>query len=136
MTYLYKSSIKIKSLNTKPCQPGLFPRIICQASPFLPKISQNRCTHQLWTVPPSPETLWLILGMGEKSYLTAKILLISPIRKVPLNRFKFFSVKKFHFFPIKQQFSSNHPMQSSFAAAVISLVSYFKFQALCTHMPY
>ena len=28
---------------------------------------------------------------------------------------------------MKQQFSSNHPMQSSFVAAVISVVSYFKF---------
>ena len=38
----------------------------------------------------------------------------------------------FNFFPMKQQFSSNHPMQSSFVAAVISVVSYFKLQAFCT----
>ena len=53
------------------------------ASPFLPKMSQNCCAHQVWTVPPSPEPLWETLGMG-KSYLTAKNLLISPIRKIDL----------------------------------------------------
>ena len=41
-----ESSIKTKSLNTKPCPAGLSPSIICQeASPFLPKMSQNCCTH-------------------------------------------------------------------------------------------
>ena len=66
---IWKSSIKTKSLNTKPCPAGLSPRIICQASPFLPKMSQNCCTHQVWAVPPSP-------------YPTAKNFLISPITKV------------------------------------------------------
>ena len=40
-----ESSIKTKSLNTKPCLAGLSPRIICQPSPFLPKMPQNCCTH-------------------------------------------------------------------------------------------
>ena len=46
------------------------------------------------------------------------------------------SLSKVSFLPIKQKFSSNHRMQSSFVAAVISVVSYCKFQALCTHMSY
>ena len=59
-----ESSIKTKSLNAKPCQAGLSRRIICQgASPFLPKMSQNCCTHLVWTVPPSPEPLKVNLGM-------------------------------------------------------------------------
>ena len=90
---IWRSSIKTKSLNTKPCPAGLSPRIICQPSPFLPNMSQNCCTDQVWTVPPSTELLWVTLGMGEKSYLTAKDLFISPIRKRPLNRFKSFAVK-------------------------------------------
>ena len=76
---------------------------------------------------PFPLTFMGNPGDGEKSYPTAKDLLIFPIRKIPLNRIP-------HFFSIKQLFSSNHPMQSSFVAAVISFESYFKFQALCTHM--
>ena len=42
-----ESSIKTKSLNTKPCPVGLSPRMMCQASPLLPKMSQNCCTHQV-----------------------------------------------------------------------------------------
>ena len=84
---------------------------------------------------PFPWTFMGNPGDGEKPYPTAKNLLISPIRKFPLNRFKSFAIKSFIFsLPIKQQFSSNHPMQSSFEAVVISVVSYFKFQAFCTHM--
>ena len=64
----------------------------------------------------------------------SQYLLICPIRKIPLNRFKSFPIKKFHFLLIMHQFSSNHHMPSSFVAAVISVVSYFKFQAFCTHM--
>ena len=61
-----ESSIKTNSLNTEPCPAGLSPSIICQeASPFLPKMSQNCCTHQVWTVPPSPEPLWVTLRMGK-----------------------------------------------------------------------
>ena len=51
-----------------------------------------------------------------------KILLISPIRKIPTNRFKSFAVKSFISSPIKHQFSSNYPMQSSFVVAVVSAV--------------
>ena len=52
-------------------------RIICQASLFLPKMSQN-----CWT--PFPCTFMGNAGDGEKSYSTAKNLLISPKRKIPL----------------------------------------------------
>ena len=43
-------------------------------------------------------------GDGEKSYPTAKTLLISPIRKIPLNRFKSFAVKTFIFSPSNSNF--------------------------------
>ena len=62
------------------------------------------------TVLPSPETLCETLGKGKnpttfmgnpgdggKSYPTAKNLLICPIRKISLNRFKSFAVKSFIF---------------------------------------
>ena len=86
-------------------------------------MSQNCCTHQVWTVPPSPDPLWVTLGMGENLTQQPKIYSFPPSEKS----------QKYHFFPIKQQVSSNHPMESSFVAAVISVVSYFKFQALCIH---
>ena len=109
-----ESSIKTKSLNTKLCPAGLFPRIVaptrCGLFPFS------------WTFMGNP-------GDGEKSYPTAKNLLISPIRKIPLNRFKSFAVKSFISSP------SNSNFQVIILTAVISAVSYFKFQALCTHMP-
>ena len=79
-----ESSIKTKSLNTKPCPAGLSPRIICQASPFLPKMSQNCCTHQVWTVPPSPEPLWVTLGMGKNPTQQPKIYSFPPSEKSPL----------------------------------------------------
>ena len=79
-----ESSIKTKSLNTKPCLAGLSPRIICQASPFLPKMSQNCCTHQVWTVPPSPEPLWVTLGMRKNSTQQSKIYSFPPSEKSSL----------------------------------------------------
>ena len=75
-------------------------------------------------------------GDGEKSYPTAKNLLIFPIRKIPLNIFKSFAVKSFISSPLNSNFQVNYSMQSSFASSVISVVSYFKFQALCTHITY
>ena len=93
---LWISLNKTKSLNKKQCPAGLSPRIICQVSPFLPKMSQNCCTHQvLWTGSPFPWTFMGNPGDGEKSYPIAKNLLISPIRKIPLNRFKSFAFKCF-----------------------------------------
>ena len=70
--YCPESSIKTKSLITKPCPAGLSPRIIGQPSPILPKMLQNCCTHQVWTVPPSPEPLWVTLEMGKNSTQKSK----------------------------------------------------------------
>ena len=125
---IWKSSIKTKSLNTKPCPAGLSPRIICQTSPFLPKMSQNHCSHQVRTVP-------LLLNYCRKPWGWGKIppnsqkITHFPHQKNRFNRFKSFAVKSFISSP-----SSNHLLQSLFVAAVISVVSCFKLQALCTHM--
>ena len=43
-------------------------------------------------------------GWGEKSYQTSKKLLISPIRKIPLNRFKSFAIKSFISSPSNSNF--------------------------------
>ena len=68
-------------------------------------MSQNCCTHQaLWTGSPFPWTFIGNPGDGEKSYPIAKNLLISPIRKIPLNRFKSFAVKSFIFSPSNSNF--------------------------------
>ena len=79
-----KSSIKTKSVNRKPCLAGLSPRIICQTSPFLLKMSQNCCNQQLWTVIPSPEPLWVTLGIGKNSTQQPKIYSLPPSEKSPL----------------------------------------------------
>ena len=81
---IWKSSIKTKSLNTKPCPVWLFPRIICQASPFLPKMSQNSCTHRVWTAPLSPEPLSETQGMAKNPTQQPKIYSFPPLEKPPL----------------------------------------------------
>ena len=72
-----------RPLNTKPCPAGLSPRIICLASPLLPKMSQNCCTHQVWIVPPSPKALWETLGMGKNPTQQPKIYSFPPSGKSP-----------------------------------------------------
>ena len=133
MMTFWKSSIKTKSFHTKPCPAALSPRIICQACPFLAKMSQSCCTHQVWTVLPSPEPLWVTLGMGKNPTQQPKIYSFPPSEKSPLIDLNLL-LSKVSFFPHQTAISSNHPVQSSFVAAVISVVSYFKFQVLCTHM--
>ena len=74
-------------------------------------------------------------GLLEKQQNVPNTCTILPLKKIFYqNLTDAFCCQKFHFFLIKQQFSSNHPMQPSFVAAVISVVSYFKFQVLCTRM--
>ena len=94
---------------------------------------QNCCTHQVWTVSRSPEPVWVTLGMGKNPTQPPKIYSFSPLEKSPLIGLNV-SLTKVSFLPQKQKFLSNHPMQSSFVAAVVSVVSYFNFQTLCTHM--
>ena len=129
---IWKTSIKTKSLNTKLCPAGSSSRIICQVSPFFTKMSQNCYTHQVWTVPPSAKPLWITLAMGKNSTQQLKVYSFPLSQKSPLIDLNL-SVSKVSFFLIKQRFSINHHMQSSFIA-VISVVSYFKIQALCTHI--
>ena len=69
----------------------LSPRITCQVSPFLTKMSKNCFTLQVWTV-----LVWIFIrnpGDGGKSYSTRRNVLIFPIRKIPRNRFKTFAIK-------------------------------------------
>ena len=72
--------------------------------------------------PPFPWTFMGNPGDGKKSYSTAKTLLISPIRKIRLNRFK--SIAQIAIFKYA----------TFICSLVIFVVSYFKFQALCTHV--
>ena len=51
---------------------------------FLPKMSQNCYTHQVWTVPPSLEPLWETLGMGKNPTQQPKIYSFPPSEKSPL----------------------------------------------------
>ena len=100
-----KSSNKTKSLTRKPCPVGLSPIIICQeVSPLLPKMSQNSCPSLGVDCFPFPWTFIGNPGDGEKSYPTTKNLPSSLIRKIPLNRFKFFAVKSFISSPSNSNF--------------------------------
>ena len=95
---IWKSSITAKSLS----------RIISQNHmPGISLLTKNvtkllhppgvDCSPFPWTFMGNP-------GDGEKSYPTAKNLLISPIRKIPLNRFKSFAVKSFISSPSNSNF--------------------------------
>ena len=73
----------------------------------------------------SPPFSWTFIGNpgdGKKSNSTAKTLLIYPIRKIRLNRFK--SIAQIAIFKYA----------TFICSLVIFVVSYFKFQALCTHV--
>ena len=78
---------------------GLSPRIIRQVSPFLPKMSNNCCTLQVWTVPhPSAEPLWETLGIGENPTQQPKIYLFLPSEKSHLIELNL-SLSKVSFLP-------------------------------------
>ena len=94
------------------------------------KMSQNCCSHQVQTVPPFPETLWVTLGMRKSPTQQPKIYSFVPSEKLPLIDLNLLLSKVSLLPRIKQQFSI---LQSSFAAAAIFIV-YFKFQVLCRHM--
>ena len=99
-----ESSIKTKSLNAKPCQQDYLPE--SYARRHLP--SYQKC-HKI-VVPtrcglfPFP---WTFIGNSGDGNPTPKNLLISPIRKIPLNRFKSFAVKSFISSPSNSNFQVN-----------------------------
>ena len=94
-----KISYKIKSLNTKQYPAGLSYRIICQVSPFLTKMSKNRCTHQVWTVPLFPKPLrgggGGGGGLGWSTTQNPKIYSFSPSEK-SVNPISTVKLQKFH----------------------------------------
>ena len=87
----------------------------------------------------SPPFRWTFMGDsgdGGKSYPAAKSLLISPVRKIPLNRFKSFAIKSFITSPLSSNYQVITLCNLHLLLSVISVVPYFKFQALCTHMSF
>ena len=72
--------------------------MIRQASPFLPKMSQNCSTYQVWTAPPSPKPLCETLGMGKNPTQQPKIYLFPPSEKSPLIDLNL-SISKVSFLP-------------------------------------
>ena len=91
---IWISTIKNKSLNTKQCPAGLYSRITCFVSPFLPKMSKNCYILNIYGQP------W----DGGKSYPTAKNLFFSLIWKIPLNKFRSFLSKSFVSSPSNRNF--------------------------------
>ena len=96
MTYLEKLD-GTKSLNTKQCPAWLCSRIIYHVSPFVPKMFPPLMllyyTHQVWTVPPSPEPLWKTQGMGKNSTQQPKIYPFPKPERSPFNRFTSSTIK-------------------------------------------
>ena len=62
-------------------------------------------------------------GDRKEYQLTSKHLLIFPTRKILLNKYASSAIKSVIPPSIKQQFSSHHPIQASFVAEVITVVS-------------
>ena len=150
MSHIAKSLIAFKQVLTKILPAGfiqlynydLFEKVLLKASlliqirvqqNYIPEsnsryfLSYQKCQNIVAPVrcglSPFP------LKLYGKPYPRAKKILISPFRKIALNRFKSFAIKSLISSPIKQEISSNHPTQPSFLFAVISVVSYVKFQA-------
>ena len=96
--------------------------------PGIPLFTKNvtKLLQPLWNVPPSPESLWENLGMGKNPTQQPKIFSFPPSEKSTLIYLNL-SLSKVSFLPRQAAFSSNHPMRSSFVAAVISVVSYSDF---------
>ena len=74
-------------------------------------------------------------GNGEESHPTAKNFLISPTRKIPLNKFTS-AIKNVVPSPSNINFHLIiYPIQASFVAVAIADVSFlYQLQALCAHM--
>ena len=96
--------------------------------PGIPLFTKNvtKLLQPLWNVPPSPESLWENLGMGKNPTQQPKIFSFPPSEKSTLIYLNL-SLSKVSFLPRQAAFSSNHPMRSSFVAAVISVVLYSDF---------
>ena len=102
MTYLKKPSTP----NTKPGPAGLSPRIIRQASLFLPKMPHNCCTYRLWTVLPYPKPLWATLTMGKNPTQQPNIDSFLPSEKSPLTDLNLLLSKRFISSPSNSNFQA------------------------------
>ena len=80
---IWKSSIKTKSLNTKPCPAELYPRIICKTSPLLPKLTKLLHPPGMDCFP-FPLTFMGNPGDGENPTQQPKIYSFPPSQKPPL----------------------------------------------------
>ena len=135
MTYLKKvnrTSLLIQNSVHQDFLPELYPGISLPTK-MSPPLMLLCSTHLVQTVLPSPKPLWETFGMVE-NIKQPKIYSFPATRKISLNRFTSSAIISVIHSPIKQQFSCNHPMQTSFLAVIISVVSFSQLQALCTHM--
>ena len=99
---IWKSSIKTKFLQNR-VQQDYLPESYARHLPSYQKCHKIVAPTRCGLLPPP----WTFMGNpadGEKSYPTAKNLLISAIRKFPLNRFKSFAVKSFISYPSNSNF--------------------------------
>ena len=87
-----KAQLKLSPLIQNHVQQDYLPESYARHLPSYQKrhksvaVTRGNCSSFPWTFMGNPED-------GKKSYPTAKNLLISPIRKIPLKRFKSFAVK-------------------------------------------
>ena len=82
--------------------------------------------HQVWTLTPSPEPFWETLGVGENPTKQPKIYWFPPPEKFPLNKSTSPFIKVVIPSPSNSNFHvRNRLTQASFAAAVITVISFF-----------
>ena len=68
-----KAQLKLSPLIQNLIQQDYLPESFARHLPSYQKMSQNCCTHQVWIVPPAPESLWVALGMGKSPTQQPKI---------------------------------------------------------------
>ena len=101
---LEKTWLKLSLLKQNSFQLDYIPESYARYLVSYSKCEQKMLHPQGVDCPPFPWTFMRNPGDGGKSYPTAKNLLISPIRKIPLNRFKSFAIKSYISSPSNSNF--------------------------------
>lgn len=92
------------------------------------------CLNLVWTCPLPPKSFQEILSMVENTHLTAKKFFITPPEKLPSPKLHP-RLSKVSLLPRKSPNQScNRPIQALFVTIVITVVTFFWLQPLCSFM--
>ena len=90
-----KVRLKLSPLIQDSVQQDYLPESYVRYLPSYQKCQKIVAPFRCGLLPPSPETLWESLGMGENPTQQPKIYSFFAIKEVPFNRFKSFPIKSF-----------------------------------------